>query len=164
MFSENPVAAVDDHRITQLSATGEIAIGRIAVWSSLLERNLGELAQRLSEFSLAEPPSPGSRAIKAARRFLKSCVLLSPVESKQILKVLNESYELLEQRNHVIHATIGTSLHPGALTFRNQRKNLDQIHTDEDLDAIAKQLHGLAWDVFDCSMTVAVALGKSRTS
>jgi hypothetical protein len=160
----NPMAVIDDHRATQLSTEGEIAVGRIAVWASLLERNLGELAQRLSNFSLSAPPSPGSRAIKEARAFIRSCEALKSSDSTQILKVLAESDKLLRTRNIVIHAVVGTSMEPGAVTFRTHPKNPDRILTDEDLDRIAKQIHSTAWEVFDCSMTVARTLGKSTTN
>jgi hypothetical protein len=159
----NPMAVIDDHRATQLSAEGEIAVGRIAVWASLLERNLGELAQRLSNFSLSAPPSPGSRAIKEARAFIHSCEALASSDSTQILKVLAESEELLRTRNIVIHAAVGTSMEPGAATFRTHPKNPDRILTDEELDRIAKQIHSTAWEVFDCSMTVARTFAKSMT-
>jgi hypothetical protein len=160
----NPTAVIDDHRATQLSTEGEIAVGRIAIWASHLERNLGELAQRLSNFSLPTAPSPGSRAIKEARALIRSCEALKSSDSTQILNVLTEADKLLRTRNIVIHAVVGTSMEPGAVTFRTHPKKPDRILTDEDLDRIAKQIHSTAWEVFDCSMMVARTLGKSKTS
>lgn len=156
----NPIAAVDNHRATQLSMEGEAAIGRIAVWASLLERNLEELTQRLRGSSPSDAPLSGSRAITEAKALTRGCAALKPADAAQIMKVLKESKELLKSRNIVIHAVVGTSMKRGAATFRTHPKNPDRVLTAADLDQFAKQLHSTAWEVFDCSMTVARVLGK----
>lgn len=158
MIENSPSAAATDHKATQLSAEGEAAIGRIAIWAAHLERHLAELEQRLkgptSRYSLF-----AGRSIKETRSLIRSNALLEQAEKLQILRVLADAKKSLDRRNSVIHAAIGSSVKPGAATFRGQNYP-DRTLSANELDNIAKRLHESSWNVFDCSMVVARALGK----
>jgi len=163
MIEGNPIAAVTSHRATQLNAEGEAAIGRNAVWAGHLERNLAELEQRL-EVSQPKSYQSAARSLKAARSLIHASELLASDDKLQMLGVLDEAKKLLNTRNAVIHAVIGSSMSPGAVTFRGKPEDPDRFLNADELDSIAKQLHETAWNVFDCSMVVVEVFGKARRS
>ena len=163
MDKGNPIAGVTSHRVTQLSTEGEAAIGRIAVWAGHLERNVAELEQRL-RVPQSKSSQFAGRSVRAARTLIKASDLLEPPDKLQMLGVLDEAKKLLDTRNSVIHAVIGTSMTPGAATFRGRPEDPDRILTAEELDDIAEQLHEVAWNVFDCSMVVARVFDRARSS
>jgi hypothetical protein len=153
-------------KTTQLTPEGEAAVGRIAIWAAMAERNLVDLIRFLegtdSATNKKNATLSGSDAVKKNRKLVRDSAVLLPDERNEVCRVLDEVRKLLQERNAVIHAMVGTSARAGAATFRSPRGNPDRTLTVEDLAQLAERINEFAWQVFDCQVLVARAHGRSR--
>lgn len=73
--------------------------------------------------------------------------------------------EALEQRNKILHASVGGSLTPGTTAFHGRRLNAKglieaAVHSPEELNVMGAKLYAAMEEVSECMFTVEQALGR----
>lgn len=157
----------DHRRYTAMDAEGEAAVGRIAIWAAYVEQNLVDLCASLinSNFEVGYAVTANMSAssmIQLAKKLLSESQRVSPKNKARTLAALAEAKAALEQRNKILHATVGGSLEKGKTAFHNSRRKkapaaagkLPQLeaafHGPEDLDEIGARLYRVQEDLWDC--------------
>ena len=157
----------DHRRYTSLDGEGEAAVGRIAIWAAFVEQGLVDLCASLinRNFEVGYAVTANMSAssmINIARKLVSESPSVSAKNKMHTLNVLTEAKGALEQRNKILHATVGGSLEKGKAAFYNSRRKktaapagqLPQLeatfHSSEDLDAIGARLYKIQMDLWDC--------------
>ena len=164
-------AALPDYRAyTSMSMEGEADVGRIAIWAAWLEQTLAHFCSALINgragvgTTLTEGMT-ASQLIQTSRRLALSVYSpLSPELQDQVVKVLATAKQALEQRNRIVHASVGGSLTPGPTAFFSRRLNAKglmnaAVHSPGELDVMGAKLHTAMEQVWECMGDVEHALG-----
>ena len=95
------------------TSEGEAAIGRIAIWAAAVEDNLVRLCAFLINSTdpdvgyAATANMSASATIQLARKLLTDSKTVSSQDTAELLEMLTEARASLEQRNRILHATVG---------------------------------------------------------
>lgn len=153
-----------DHRTyTSMTTEGEAAVGRISIWAAWLEQHLVHLCVELINEDAAKVGAivtanmSASSLIQLAKKLLAEYETIVPEVKVTTLAALNESKAALEERNKVIHATVGGSLVDGKTAFWSRRKIEAAHHSPVDLDEIGARLYKAMDDVWDSYLSISSA-------
>lgn len=165
-------AALPDYRAyTSMSLEGEAAVGRIAIWAAWLEQTLAHFCSALINgrsgvgATLTEG-LPASQLIQTSRRLALS--VYSPLSQElqdRVVGVLANAQQALQQRNKILHGSVGGSLTPGTTAFFSRRLNAmglmeATVHSPEELDEMGARLHSVMEEVWECMEEIERALGR----
>jgi hypothetical protein len=157
----------DHRRYTSLDAEGEAAVGRIAIWAAFVEQSLVDLCASLinDNFEVGYAVTANMSAssmIQLAKKLVSETQSVSPKSKAHTIALLTEAKGALEQRNKILHATVGSSLEKGKTAFYNSRRKKAPapagktpqleaaFHGPEDLDEIGARLYKVQEDLWDC--------------
>lgn len=161
-----------DHRTyTAMSMEGEAAIGRIAIWAAWVEQHLVDLCaelingDNLGVGNIVTVNMSASALIQLAKKLVSESATVSPENRVDTLAALTAAKAALEQRNKVLHATVGGSLLEGKTAFYNSRRKrfgtgplAGQLeaahHGPADLDQIGAHLYRAMEDIFECHLSI----------
>lgn len=109
------------------TSEGEAAVGRIAIWAASVEENLADLCASLitsdSEVGYAVTANmSASQMIQLSRRLVTASKTASDKDRAEVQALLTEAKAALEQRNKILHATVGELMLEGKTGFFNRRK------------------------------------------
>jgi hypothetical protein len=161
-----------EHRTyTAMTQEGEAAVGRIAIWAAYVEQHLVDLCAELINKGDATVGHTVTANMSASSMIHLAKKLLAEsdttAENKAgTLAALTEAKAALEQRNKILHATVGGSLVEGTTTFWNSRRKrftsgplLGQLeaaqHSPAELDAIGARLYKAMDDLWECYLSVS---------
>jgi hypothetical protein len=175
-MDETPPTLRPQHReYTSMTTEGEAAVGRIAIWAAWLEQHLVDLCAELIN---GDNPKVGnvvtanmsaSGLIQLAKKLVSESSTVSHENRANTLVALTEAKAALEQRNRILHATVGSSLMEGMTTFYNSRRKtvpgkaggLPQLeaaqHSAADLDEIGARLYQVMDGVFESHTSIHLA-------
>lgn len=90
---------------------------------------------------------------------------LSPELKERVVKFLATAKQALEQRNRILHASVGGSLTPGTTAFYSRRLNAKglleaAVHSPAELDVMGAKLHAAMEEAWECMSDVEQALGR----
>jgi hypothetical protein len=156
---------------TAMTQEGEAAVGRIAIWAAYVEQHLVDLcAELINESDAAVGHAvtanmSASSMIQLAKKLLVESDTTSAENKATTLAALTEAKAALEQRNKILHATVGGSLIEGTTTFWNSRRKrftsgplVGQLeaaqHSPEELDAVGARLYKAMDDLWECYLSV----------
>lgn len=158
-----------DHRsYTSITMEGEAAVGQIAIWAAWLEQNLVDLCAELingRDLSIGHAVTANmstASMISLAKKLVSESATISPEDKARTLAVLVQAKAALEQRNKVLHATVGGTLEPGMTAFYNSRRRMvpgvdgklpqleAALRSPSDLNDIGAQVHKAMDDVWEC--------------
>lgn len=162
-----------------MTQEGEAAVGRIAIWAAYVEQHLVDLcAELINESDAAVGHAvtanmSASSMIQLAKKLLVESDTTSAENKATTLAALTEAKAALEQRNKILHATVGGSLIEGTTTFWNSRRKkftsgplVGQLeaaqHSPEELDAVGARLR--RWMIFGSAICPSVTGEISRPS
>lgn len=164
--------ALPDYRTyTSMSMEGEAAVGRIAIWAAWLEQTLAHFCAALINgragvgTTLTEGMT-ASQLIQTSKKLALSVYSpLSPELQDRVVKVLAMAKQALEQRNRILHASVGGSLTPDTTAFFSRRLNAKglmeaAVHSPAELDVMGAKLHAAMEEVWDCMGDVEHVLGR----
>lgn len=120
--------AIQEHRIyTGMALDGEAAVGRIAIWAAFVEQNLVDLCASLinSDFEIGYAVTANMSAssmIQLAKKLVSESKIVSDQDRAEALALLAEAKAALEQRNKILHATVGDFMFEGKMAFYNSRR------------------------------------------
>jgi hypothetical protein len=129
-MEEEDTTEVQGHRVfvgTNLEA--QAAIGRIAIWAAYVEDNLVELCARLvnsddREVGYAVTVNMNaSSVIQLARKLITRSKTASAKDKTEVLTMLTAAKAALEQRNKILHGTVGPLMFQGKTVFNHRRKS-----------------------------------------
>lgn len=154
---------------TSMSLEGEAAVGRIAIWAAWLEQALAHFCSALINgrtgvgTTLTEGMT-ASQLIQTSKKLALS--VHSPLSLElqgQVVKVLAAAKQALEQRNKILHASVGGSLTQGATAFHSRRLNANgqmqaAVHSPGELDGMGAKLHETMEAVWECMEDVEQTL------
>lgn len=158
----------DHRRYTSMTTEGEAAVGRIAIWAAFVEQHLVDLCAGLingSNFEVGYAVTANMSAssmIQLARKLLSESETVNPTNKARTLEALTEAKAVLEQRNKILHATVGSTLEKDMTAFYNSRRKkvpaaagglrqLEAAHYGPaDLDAIGARIYKVQEDLWDC--------------
>lgn len=148
-----------DHRTyTSLDPEGEAAVGRVAIWAAWLERSLADLVSTLLKGangagSIVTKDLMASRLIDLSRKLLKNEYTRIPQDLQdKTTEALTKASAALEQRNRILHGTVGGTLVAGSTAFHNRKHpGTAHLHNAEELDVMGEKLHASMEEIFDCS-------------
>lgn len=157
-----------DHQdLTAMPLENEAAVGRIALWAAWVENAIGIVCGALvnNEFPVVGNVVTANMRAAAmadlAKNLLKEARAMPEQQRDQILAALVEGKAALEQRNRVLHASVGGSLFPEKTAFYRRKRDFQRNfwagdpvteHLGfEELDAIGKRLYDAANALLDCS-------------
>lgn len=155
-------AVLPDYRTyTSMTVEGEAAVGRIAIWAAWLEQTLAHFCSALINArpgvgSTLTEGMTASQLIQTSKKIALSVHSpLSPELREQVVRVLSSAKQALEQRNRILHASVGGSLTPGTTAFYSRRLNakglLDAtVHSPEELGVMGAKLHAAMEEVWEC--------------
>ena len=155
-----------------MSAEGEAAVGRIAIWAAHVEQGLVDLCASLinSNFEVGYAVTANMSAssmIQLAKKLVSESETASAKNKAHTLAALTEAKAALEQRNKILHAAVGSSLEKDKTAFYNSRRKkapaaagkLPQLevafHGLEDLDEIGARLYRSHEDLWECVFLLA---------
>lgn len=158
----------DHRRYTALDPEGEAAVGRIAIWAAFVEQSLVDLCASLinTNFEIGYAVTANMSAssmIQLAKKLVSESHSMSPENKAQTIAVLTDAKDALEQRNKILHSTVGGSLEKGKAAFSNSRRkkaaappgqSLQKeaaFHGSEDLDKIGAHLFQVHEKLWDCA-------------
>ncbi|WP_146617522.1 hypothetical protein [Arthrobacter globiformis] len=162
-----------DHRTyTAMTQEGEAAVGRIAIWAAYVEQHLVDLcAELINEGNAAVGNTvtanmSASSMIQLAKKLLLESDTTSAENKAVTLAALTEAKAALEERNKILHATVGGSLVEGSTTFWNSRRKrftsgalAGQLeaaqHSPAELDALGARLYKAMDDLWECYLSVS---------
>lgn len=165
-------AALPDYRTyTSMSMEGEAAVGRIAIWAAWLEQTLAHFCSALINGStgvgtMLTEGMTASQLIQTSKKLALSVHSpLSPELKERVVKVLANAKQALEQRNKILHASVGGTLTPGTTAFYGRRLNANgqieaAVHSPDELDVMGAKLHASMEEVWECMGDVEHALGR----
>ncbi|WP_247046226.1 hypothetical protein [Arthrobacter rhizosphaerae] len=146
------------------TSEGEAAVGRIAIWAASVEQNLADLCASLinsdSEVGYAVTANmSASQMIQLSRRLMTDSKTASDKDRAEVQALLIEAKAALEQRNKILHATVGELMFGGKTAFFNRRKKghatpaqqphwETTLHGVEELDEIGARLFRVAEDLW----------------
>ena len=96
-----------------MTQEGEAAVGRIAIWAAYVEQHLVDLCAELINDSNAgighavTANMSASSMIQLAKKLLVESNTISAENKTETLAALVEAKSALEQRNKILHATVG---------------------------------------------------------
>ncbi|MBT8162612.1 MULTISPECIES: hypothetical protein [Arthrobacter] len=122
-------AEVQGHRLwVGMTSEGEAAVGRIAIWAASVEDNLVELCVSLinhldREVGYAVVANMNaSSMIQLARQLSADSDAVRDGDRAEVQAMLTEAKAALEQRNKILHASVGELILEGKTAFRHRRK------------------------------------------
>jgi hypothetical protein len=122
-------AEVQGHRRwVGTTSEGEAAVGRIAIWAASVEDNLVELCVSLinhldPEVGYAVVANmSASSMIQLASKLATDSVAVRDEDRAEVQAILTEAKAALEQRNKILHASVGEIMFEGKTAFRHRRK------------------------------------------
>lgn len=121
-------AEVQGHRLwVGTTSEGEAAVGRIAIWAASVEDNLVELCVSLinhfdHEVGYAVVANMGASQLIQLARTLTTTDAVSDEDRAEVQEMLTEAKAALEQRNKILHASVGELMFEGKTAFRHRRK------------------------------------------
>lgn len=157
---------IQEHRtFTGMPTETEAAVGRIAIWAAFVEQNLVDLCASLinSNFEVGYAVTANMSAssmIQLAKKLVSESKTVSDEDRAEVLALLTEAKAALEQRNKILHATVGDFQFEGKTVFTNSRRKkrpaaageLPQVeaafHGLEDLDDIGALLYRVQEDLW----------------
>ncbi|MEW1857003.1 hypothetical protein AB0282_11890 [Pseudarthrobacter oxydans] len=156
---------VQGHRAyVGMTSEGEAAVGRIAIWAASVEENLTDLCASLinsdSEVGYAVTANmSASQMIQLSRRLVTDSKTASDKDRAEVQALLTEAKAALEQRNKILHATVGELMFEGKTAFSNRRKKgpaaagqqprwETTLHGVEELDEIGARLFKVSEDLW----------------
>ncbi|MCW2763698.1 MAG: hypothetical protein JWR85_3899 [Marmoricola sp.] len=172
MDEKQATLELPDHRTyTAMTMEGEAAVGRIAIWAAWVEQHLVDLCAELINGdnlvvgNIVTANMSASALIQLAKRLVFESETVSPETKADTLAALTEAKAALEQRNKVLHATVGGSLLEGKTAFYNSRRKrfgtgelAGQLeaahHGPADLDEIGARLYRAMEDVFEGHLAI----------
>lgn len=120
---------VQGHRLwVGTTPEGEAAVGRIAIWAASVEENLVELCVSLinhldPEVGYAVVANmSASSMILLARKLATDSDAVRDEDRAEVQAMLTEAKAALEQRNKILHASVGEVMFGGKTAFRHRRK------------------------------------------
>ncbi len=126
---EDETTELQGHRVwIGTSPEGEAAIGRIAIWAAAVEENLVELCVSLinpldREVGYAVVANmSASSMIQLARKLAADSKAVRDGEKAEIQAMVMAAKAALEQRNKILHASVGELIFEGKTTFRHRRR------------------------------------------
>lgn len=138
------------------TSEGEAAVGRIAIWAASVEQNLVDLCASLinsdSEIGYAVTANmSASSMIQLAKKLVTDSKTASDEDRAEVQALLTEAKAALEQRNRILHATVGEIMFEDKTAFFNRRKKgpaaagqqprwETTLHGVEELDEIGARL------------------------
>jgi len=168
---DEATSELPDHRTyTAMNAEGEAAVGRIAIWAAWVEQHTVDLCAELinedhSVGNIVTANMSASGMIQLAKKLATESEWVEAETKADTLAALNEAKAALEQRNSVLHATVGGSLLEGKTAFWNSRRKrfrtgklvgqLEAAHHDPaELDEIGERLYKAMDAVFESYLSV----------
>lgn len=151
-----------DHRTyTSLDSEGEAAVGRIAIWAAWLEQSLAELVSSLingvnGSGTTITKDMMASKLIDLSKKLLKNDYASIPQDLQhKTTEALTRASLVLQQRNQILHGTVGGTLIPGSTAFHSRKRPGEpNIHNVAELDAMGERLHSSMEEIFDCSRDI----------
>lgn len=148
-----------DHRTyTSLDPEGEAAVGRVAIWAAWLEQSLADLVSTLIDGVNGAGPIVtndlmASKLIDLSRKLLKNEYADIPQALQdKTAEALTRASAALQQRNQILHGTVGGTLIPGSTAFHNRKRpGTAHFHNAAELDVMGERLHASMEEIFDCS-------------
>lgn len=148
-----------DHRTyTSLDSEGEAAVGRIAIWAAWLEQSLAQLASTLTNGvngsgSIITNDMMASKLIDLSKKLLKNEYAAIPQALQdKTAEALTRASAALQQRNQILHGTVGGTMIPGSTAFYSRKRPGDaNFHSAAELDVMGERLHSSMEEIFDCS-------------
>ncbi|ERI35403.1 hypothetical protein M707_21990 [Arthrobacter sp. AK-YN10] len=110
------------------SLEGQAAIGRIAIWAASLEENLVALCVSLINHlddvvgHAVTANMSASSMIQLAKRLAAESDAVPDEDKADVQAILTEAKAALEQRNMILHASLGEITIGGKSLFRRRRK------------------------------------------
>ena len=142
------------------TSEGEAAIGRIAIWAAAVEDNLVHLCAFLINSTDADvghavtENMSASATIQLAKKLVTDSKRVSAQDAAELLEMLTEAKAALEQRNRILHATVGEIMIEGKTVFFNRRRmrqgDAATLHGVEELDEIGARLFRVSEDLWGC--------------
>lgn len=146
------------------TSEGQAAVGRIAIWAASVEQNLVELCARF----INSDPQVGyavtanmsaSSVIQLVRKLVTDSKTASDKDKAEVLAMLTEARAALEQRNKILHASVGELMLEGKTVFFRRRKSgpvpigqspvwESTLHGLEELDEIGARLFKVSEDLW----------------
>lgn len=173
MDEASPTPEQPDHRTyTAMTQEGEAAVGRVAIWAAYVEQHLVDLCAELingNNAVVGHTVTANMRAssmIQLAKKLLVESDTTSTENRASTMVALTEAKAALEQRNKILHATVGGSLVEGTTTFWNSRRKrftsgplVGQLeaaqHSPVELDAIGARLYKAMDDLWECYLSIS---------
>jgi hypothetical protein len=148
-----------------MTLDGEAAVGRIAIWAAFVEQNLVDLCASLinNDFEIGYAVTANMSAssmIQLSKKLVSESKTVSDEERAEVLAMLAEAKAALEQRNKILHATVGDFMLEGKTAFYNSRRKKGPaaagqqpqveaaFHGAEDLDEIGARLFKVSEDLW----------------
>lgn len=159
-------AEVQGHRLwVGTTSEGEAAVGRIAIWAASVEDNLVELCVSLinhldHEVGYAVVANmSASSMIQLARKLATDSDAVRDEDRAEVQAMLTEAKAALEQRNKILHASVGELMFEGKTAFRHRRKRGSvasgpqprwetTLHGLDELDEIGARLFRVSEDLW----------------
>lgn len=156
---------IEGHRAyVGTTSEGEAAVGRIAIWAASVEQNLADLCARLinsdTEVGYAVTANMSSSSvIQLVRKLVTDSKTASDKDKAEVLAMLTEARAALEQRNKILHASVGELMFEGKTVFFQRRKKgpvpvgqspawESTMHGLEELDEIGARLFKVSEDLW----------------
>lgn len=145
------------HTYTSLDSEGVAAVGRVAIWAAWLERALADLASCLIDGVNGTGPIVtndlmASRLVDLSRKLLKNEYTAIPQALQEKTSgALTRASAALQQRNQILHGTVGGTFIPGSTAFHSRKlPDSPSIHNAAELDAMGARLHASMEEIYDC--------------
>lgn len=172
MDETQAASELPDHRTyTAMTVEGEAAVGRIAIWAAWVEQHLVDLCaelingDNLGVGNVVTANMSASALIQLTKKLVSESEAVTPEAKAATLAALMEAKAALEQRNKILHATVGGSLLEGKTAFYNSRRKrfsagplVGQLeaahHGPADLDEVGARLYKAMEDIFESHLTL----------
>lgn len=125
---EEDAEVLGHRRWVGITPEGEAAVGRIAIWAAAVEDSLVELCVSLinrldPEVGYAVVANmSASSMILLARQLVTGSDAVRDEGRAEVQAMLTEAKAALEQRNKILHASVGEVMFGGKTAFRHRRK------------------------------------------
>ncbi len=162
---EEDAEELGHRRWVGITPEGEAAVGRIAIWAAAVEDNLVELCVSLinrldPEVGYAVVANMSALSmILLARQLVTGSDVVRDEGRAEVQAMLTEAKAALEQRNKILHASVGEVMFGGKTAFCHRRKKGSvasgpqprwetTLRGLDELDEIGARLFGVSEDLW----------------
>lgn len=151
---------IPDHiAYTSLDIEGQAAVGRIALWAAWVEFSIAWLcnyliSDRYEKGAVVTRNMSAGGMLKLSRELVKASPQLKE-DSTRILDLLTRVQSALDDRNEVLHGSVGGALDAlngdRLAAFHSRKNNQAVLLTNDQLDRKGKRLHELLDELVDAA-------------